>query len=191
MSKGSREVRVVDCRPEDKQDETVTFDSSLNATQRLTKVQRVADVAKKPHLKDPDPNLANITFLDWLQFYDRDKFHQLPKARPRVISCWPKYDPREDEGDDLTCPASLDLEATPFTSWSLIKLASSSNASKRPSPSKRNTSARPSLLKQGLHQWKLALLDAEALDRRHPNTQPPVNDDEGEISPVAKNLGLR
>jgi len=77
MSKGSREVRVVDCRPEEKQDETVIFDGDGLKPQRnaLQKYKdRVADVAKKPHLKDPDPNLANLTFLDWLQFYDWDNF---------------------------------------------------------------------------------------------------------------------
>jgi hypothetical protein len=103
MSKGSREVRVVDCRPEDKQDETVVFDGDGLKPQRnaLQKYRdRVADVARKPHLKDPDPNLANVTFLDWLQFYDWDKFRRFPKARPRVISYWPRYDPKEDEGLD-------------------------------------------------------------------------------------------
>jgi hypothetical protein len=51
-------------------------------TQILTEVQdRVADVLKKPHLKDPDPNLANVTFLDWLQFYVWDKFCRFPKAQ--------------------------------------------------------------------------------------------------------------
>ncbi|KAN0079042.1 hypothetical protein V8E54_005555 [Elaphomyces granulatus] len=46
------------------------------------------------------------------------------------------------------------------------------------------------VFEQELHQRRLAHLDAEAVDRRHPNPQLPVSDDEGEISPVAKEVAL-
>jgi hypothetical protein len=46
---------------------------------------RVADVLKKPHLKDPDPNLANVTFLDWCNSTFGTSFVDFPRHKAILL----------------------------------------------------------------------------------------------------------
>jgi ATP-dependent DNA helicase PIF1 len=115
LQQASRQVVNLDCRPEDNQDDSVTFEDDE------VKVQKSAFRRYKERTEH-DGSLGNLTLLEWLRRYDFYKFKLRPRASQRVINYYPQYnsDPAHPEFDDY-CRVKMMLHH-PFTAVDDLKV---------------------------------------------------------------------